>query len=895
MRLEHWIYTIPLRLRSLFRRQRVEQELDEELRYHIESEIEEYVARGMNPEEARRAALLSMNGIEQRKEECRDTRRVQWLEDVWQDMRYGLRWLRKSPMFTVAAALTIALGVGANTAVFSLIDAVLLRSLPVQDPKELIFLQAAGSAGPPGAPPYPCFARLRAETVSFAGMAAFSSDELRIEIDGKSEQVMGQVASGNYFELLGVQPVVGRLMDADDEKLNPPVAVISHRYWQRRFGGDPAVIGKTISFREQTFTIVGVTPPEFWGLQPGTAIDLTLPITVESKHLVDSGEWWLQGIVARLKPGVSDNQAQAESNVVFQSFMSGTPYPADLIRNRFHHLELGPAAHGLDMLRRRFSKPLYVLMGIVILVLLMATLNIANLLLARGINRCREFAIRLAMGARRGRLLRQLLTETLLLFAFGSVPGVFFASWGVGIIKGFFAQGRRPITLEADLNWRVLAFSILITLVAGLVSGLFPAWRAFRTDPEQTIKEGQTPSSESRASATLTRALVALQVAVSLVLLVGAVTFLRTLMNLRNVDSGFANEQVLTMSIELPEGYVEAGKSNAIWSHVLEAVRRIPAVQAASISTLTPLSGRDRAAPVRVRGYEPPSRKDSVIHVNQVSEGYFETLGIGLLRGRLLTERDAEEAIKVALINQSAARKYFADRDPIGESLEFDRGGTAKSVYQIIGVVRDTKHRDLRGPSPPFAFIPIRQPLDAERRVTLAVASTAPNGPMALMPPIRSSLAAIDPRLLISEVISLRQQLDSTLLTERLLSGLAGAFGVLALILASIGLYGVLSYRVGRQRQSIGIRMALGASPISVALSVLGQSGLVVAVGLLSGLPFAFFAARMADSMSWGVKSSDPTIYIVGAALLSLVGVASAYLPARRAAAIDPAEALRHE
>lgn len=386
--------------------------------------------------------------------------------------------------------------------------------------------------------------------------------------------------------------------------------------------------------------------------------------------------------------------------------------------------------------------------------------------------------------------------------------------------------------------------------------------------------------------------LVAFQVALSLVLLVGAMTFVRTLANLRNVDPGFKNEEVLTMSVELPEGYLQAGKSGGFWNSALEALRGVPGVRVAGLSTFTPLSGRDSGAAVRIRGYQPATVDDSVVRVNQVSDGYFETFGISLLRGRLLSDRDAEGSPKVALINEAAARKYFAQRDPIGQSLEFDR--TEDDVYRIVGVVRDTKHRNLREPAPRFAFIPLRQPRDAAGRVTLVVGSTTPSNQMALLEPIRSRLAGIDPGVLISEVITMRSQIDSTLLTERLLSGLSSAFGVLALILASIGLYGVLSYRIGQQRQSIGIRMALGAAPASVAFGVLRQSGLVVAAGLLCGLPFAFLAARTADSMLWGVQSSDPTIYIVGVALLGLVGLASAWLPARRASAIEPAAALRH-
>lgn len=873
---------------------RADSDFQAEIESHIRLEADRLIAEGMSPSEALAAARRAFGNATLVRETFYESQRWLWWHQLRQDLRYGLRALRRTPGFTAAAALTIALGVGANTAVFSLVDAVLLQLLPVQNPKELVFLEAAGTAGSSGPPPYPCFARLRAETHSFTGMAAFASDELRIEIDGKPEQVMGQVASGNFFELLGVKPVLGRLMSAEDEKLVSPIAIISDRYWRQRFGADPAVLGRSISFRDQMFTIVGVTPPEFWGLLPGTPVDITLPITIERNYLTDAGGWWLHAIVARLRPGASGNQAQAESDVVFQSFMSDSRHAPEMIRKHFHHLELRPAAHGMDVLRRRFSKPLYALMGIVSLVLLLAAANIANLLLARGIARHREFAIRLATGAGRARLVRQLLTETLLLFGLGAIPGMILAKWGVGVIHGLFAQGRRAIALEADLNWRVMAFCMLVTLAAGFLSGLFPAWRAFRTDPEQAIKEGQARTSESRRSVTLTRALVAFQVALSLVLLVGAVTFVRTLTNLRNVDPGFRNEQVLTMSIQVPDAYMQAGKSSAIWDRVPEAIRNIPGVRSAGLSTFTPLSGRDRQMFVSVRGYEAAGFEDKIVHVNQVSEGYFETLGISLLRGRLLTDRDSGEAPKVALINESAAQHFFGGRDPIGQSLEFERKGMPDSAYRIVGVVRDTKHINLRDPSPRFAFLPLRQPKDAERRVTLAVTSSAPDGQMALVQPIRNRLAALDSAVLVSDVLTIRSQLDSTLLTERLLSGLSSAFGLLALILASVGLYGVLSYRIGQQRQSISIRMALGASPSSVALNVLRQSGLVVAAGLLAGLPFACLAARTADSMLWGVKSSDPAVYLVAMALLSLVGFVSSFLPARRASAIQPAEALRH-
>jgi predicted permease len=880
-----------LRFRYWFRHRRSSQDLAEEIEFHRFLKQRDLEHSGLSTDDAEAASRRAMGNTLHALESSRRVWIWLWLEQAGQDLQYAVRSLLRAPNFALTAGLTIALGVGANAAVFSLIDAVLLKLLPVENPKELVFVEPAGNPRPSPTPPYPCLARLSSEAGSFSGLAVFATDEMRIEIDGNPEPAMGQVASGNYFAILGVKPALGRLMDTNDESLSPPIAVISDRYWRRRFGGMPSVIGKTISIRNQTFTIAGVTPPEFWGLEPGRPVDVTIPII--SRSLTASGAWWFDAI-ARLKPDVSGSQAQVQSSGAFQSCMLGIR-DAGTVREPFQGLELKPAAHGMDVLRRRFSKPLYVLMGLVGLVLLMAITNIANLLLARGIGRRREFAIRLATGAGRARLVRQLLTENLLLFAFGSVTGVLLAGWGVGAIEALFAEGRRPITVEATFNWHVLAFSIMVTLAAGLVSGLLPAWQAFRTDPEQAIKEGQARTSESRDSTTLTRTVVAFQVALSLVLLVGTVTFVRTLTNLYNVDPGFQNKHVLTMSIELPEGYVQAGKSVESWSQVLESVRKIPGVGIAGLSTFTPLSGRDPGAtPMRFSG-EPADVSDGSVRVNQVSEGYFETLGTQLLRGRLLTDRDAAGSPRVALINESAARKYFGERDPIGRFLEFDKTGIAGTAYQIVGVVNDTKHRNLREPFPAFVFVPTRQPLNAERRVTLVVTSTVPSGYMDLVEPIRRRLASVDPGLLISEVITIQDQLDSTLLTERLLSRLSSAFGVLALTLAAIGLYGVLSYRIGRQRRSIGIQMALGASPSSVAFSVLRQSGLIVTVGLVIGLPFAVLAVRTADSLLWGLNSSDPMIYLVALALLSLVGFVSAYVPARRASAIEPAEALRQD
>jgi predicted permease len=653
-----------------------------------------------------------------------------------QDVRYAVRSMRRTPVFTAAVVVTIALGVGANTAAFSLMDAVLLRTLPVREPRQLVFLETAGAAGPAGAPTYPGFAHLREGTGAFAGMAAFAIDELRVEVDGVPEQVMGQVASGNFFALLGVEPAVGRLLSARDERLDAPVAVISHRYWQRRFGGDPAAVGKTLSFGGRTFTIAGVTPPEFWGLLPGRPVDVTIPITVAGEMLTNPVARWFS-VVARLAPGVGASRGEAEASAVYRAFVASAPPPAGASRDGAERVELRAAAHGLDALRRRFSRPLYALAGVVVLVLLIAAANITNLLLARGTARRREYAVRLATGAGRARLLRQLLTETTLLYALGAVPAVFLAAWGVRAIAGAFAQGRRAITLDAGIDWRVLAFTTAVTLAAALLSGLVPAWRAFRTDPRQAVGEGAARTGESRRAGAMGRALVAVQVALSLVLLVGAAAFVRTLASLRDVDLGFRADHVLTMSVEPRERAADARASVAYWARVLDAVRAVPGVRAAALSNATPLSGRDPRARVRFPGHPAPG--DAAVPVNDVSEGYFETLGIPLLRGRLPTDRDGADAPGVALVNEAAARAYFPRGDPVGQLVELDEG----DVRQVVAVVGDSKHLSVREGAPPLVYVAARQARGAARRYTLSVASALPEG--ALLRSVRHAVAAADP------------------------------------------------------------------------------------------------------------------------------------------------------
>lgn len=868
----------------MFWRRRADSDFAAEIESHIGLETDRLIAEGMAPAEARAAARRAFGNLTASREQFYERQRWMWWDEIRQDLRFGFRTLAKSWTLTLAVAATIALGVGANTAVFGLLDAVILRSVPVTDPSSLYFFSTAGTARSSDSPPYRAFTQLRDRLPVLNGMAAFSTDELRVEIDGQPEPLNGQVVSGEYHSLLGVHMALGRPMERRDERLDPPVAVISERYWRRRFGADPAVLGRQLTYAGRTYTIIGVTTRDFHGLRPGFTIDVTLPITPELEDRLGGYR-----IVTRLKDEVSPSQARSQATSILQPLLRELAIPESRIREQYRTVELSPAGHGADDLRSRFARPLYILMGAAGLVLLLACANIANLLLSRGLARRREFALRLATGAGRPRLVRQVVTEALLLFACGAVPGVALAQGGLAFLKGVFAEGRRQIHLDAELNFKVVVFATAVTLCIGLLAALLPAWRVLRDDLEKVIREGQGRSTESHAGVLPGQALVSFQVALSLVLLVTAVTFTGTLLNLRDIDAGFANSQALTMSIELPEGYVQAGKAARTWERALAGVRAIPGVASASLSTFTPLSQRDRWRPAQVRGFVTASPADSIIHFSHVSEDYFETLGIALQQGRLLTARDAETTAKVLVINESAAKKFFAGREPVGQTLAFDR-----AAYTVAGVVRDTKHNSLREPPVPFAYVPVRQWLYPERRLTLSVAATSWGGEAALLPPIRRQLAEVDAGLMVSEVVPMKKLADATLLTERLLAGIAAGFGSLALLLAGIGLYGVLSYRVTRQRHSIGIRMALGASPRSVARWIIGQSCLMLGIGILCGLPLAIVVVRTAGSLLWGIQPADLRLYLAVVGLLAGAGLGSAWLPAWRAARVQPADALRN-
>lgn len=877
--------------RNLCQKDQVENQLDDEVRAYVDMVIDEKIAKGLSASEARRMALMEFGGMDQVKQAVRERRTGTGFERLRQDTRYGLRQLWRNPGFTVTAVLTLALGMGANTAIFSLINAVMLRSLPVKNPAQLYFVKYSGDAGVGIAPPYPYFERVRALTKSFSGVAAFGGPgDLKVRMNGTIERAYGSRVSGDFFSVLGLRPAAGRLLTPADQKLDPAAAVISYDYWQKRFGGSAGAVGTTFVLDATQFTIVGVMPRGYRGLQPGTTSDYVLPMTTMllgphdgAGMLADTGSPWFE-MVGRLKPGVQPGQAVAEMNTIFQAYFRDYPPDPGMRRNLYREAVLVSAARGLDDMRKEFSRPLLALMGLVGLVLLIACANITNLLLARATKREREFAVRVALGAGRSRLFRLLLVETALLFAAGMATGALVAWYAVKALTVFFANGARPVRLDAHWDWRVLAFTAGISLLATVVFGTAPILRAVRTDPQTALKSG-AKASGTRRQIDLGRTLVVLQVCLSLVLLVGALLFLQTLRNLHAIDTGFRPEQVMVTTVQLLESsYGEEAARVAMWDRVLDGVRSLPGVESAAISEMTPVDTSGRHVGFSVPGPHP----EDGLSMNTVSEDYFKTLETPLLQGRSFTSSDNLQSTHVAVLNATAAKKFFDGRDPIGTTVHVN-----DATYQIVGVVRDIKEADLRKEPGSFIYLPMRQPYDRNFRMTLSVKTA--EDPRTMIAAIEKQVRMAGPDTLVTHTGTMVEQIDDTLVQERLISGLTAAFGVLALLLSAVGLYGVLAYSVVQRTQEIGIRLALGEMPGQVLRGIMGETMWLVGVGLAVGIPVSLLLARVAASLLYGVSPKDVWAQMTAAGVLVAVGLAASFIPAYRASRINPLEALRYE
>ena len=894
------------RLRAVFRRTAMERELSNELQFHRERLVAKLTAAGVSPAEAERRARIEMGGIEQIAEVCRDARGVSPLESTLQDLRYAVRQLRKNAGFTAVVIASLTLGIGANTAIFTLIDALLLRVLPVVEPQQL---QLVTVRQPNGTRSFEHaeFRALRTANPVFADIAAYGTTRLNVSIEGLAEPTAeGQLVSGTYFSLLGVGAIVGRTIGPEDDAAPNahPVAVIGYQYWRRRFGLDPAAVGRTISLSGRPFTIVGVTPPEFFGLEVGRAADVFVPIMMQPTVMPAAENWlqeslsrnWWLTVVGRLPDDRTPQQAVGAlaGLDVLTPLMTKPSRPGEAPTRISERLDLMPAATGVSSLRHQFSQPLFVLMGVSGVVLLIACANAASVVLSRGASRQTEFSMRLALGAGRGRLIRQLLVESIVLALAGGMCGLLLARWATEAMVRFLSSGRAPIVLDLSPDLRVLGFTAAVSIVTGVICGVVPALRATRVDVISGLK-GRTRTATAGGSWLRPgKVLVVSQVALCLVLLFGAGLFVRSLQSLDGHDRGFDRASVLVMRVE-PKGSDQRGRPGAsvrldrIYRDLLERIETLPGVRSASLAHFGPTTQVGYSAPLTLSSGETVGAPRLMAYPN-----YFATMGMAIRAGRDLHARDLDQgAPPVAVVNEAFVRQILNGSDPVGRTV-LERDGQSR---EIIGVVQDLTYASLRSGPQPLMYQPFLQTNTGRGQMTLHVRLAGPAADVAAR--IREEVQRIDPDMPLFAVHTLAEQMASALSRERLVATLSGLFGLVALLLACVGLYGLMAFAVVQRTSELGVRMALGAAKWSVVGMVVREALALVLVGLVIGIPATLLVVRLAASqisgLLFGLTATDPRT-MIGAALV-LIGVAAvaAYFPAARAARIDPISALRAE
>jgi predicted permease len=838
------------------------------------------------------------------------------MESLYSDIRYAIRNLIKRPAFTAVAVVTLALGIGANTAIFTLLNAVTFKPLPVRQAQELVLFNDASSEGTSNGDPsigewrrfsYASYKYFLEHDQNYQGLSAFRSGESKVSVSGgqtqsgeAAQRASSHLVSGNYFSVLGVNAFLGRvLMPGDDKPGAPPAAVMSYGYWRQQWNSDPQIINKEILLNGKSFTVVGIMPPEFFGVRVRRSPDLWVPLVFQPQiemreSFLDNPRFYWLNFVGRLKPGVQIEQAQASANLSLHQFLlneAGSKLTDDDRKSiASAYVKLAPGARGISGLRIAYSRALQMLMVIVGLVLVIACANVGNLLLSRAAARKAEISLRLALGASRFRIVRQLLTESFLLAAIGGLCGILFAQGGVNVLVTLVAK-TSPLDVHPDII--VLSFTAAVSLLTGLIFGTVPALRASKTDLTTAIKE---KSSRSSRRFSLASTLVVAQVGLSMVLLAGAGLFARSLMKLQEEDLGFNRDNVLLVGIDPRLGGYKPTELSALYRQVLDRLKEVPGVQSATIATFSPISGNGRNSTITLRGYTPRPDENMDVDDMLVGPDYGVTLGVPLLLGREIDNRDTPANQKIAVVNQSFARQFFHGENPIGRRFYFgDENDPERSEeLEIIGVVGDVKYDKIKNEPKATAYRPILQVQDSDAySSTIEIRTTGDAASLA--PMARAAIRQVDPKLPLFEVTTLREQLAGALQQEKLVAELVSFFGLLALLLACIGLYGVMAHGVVRRTKEIGIRMALGAERRLIVWMVMRETILLVLVGIAIGVPVALGAARLISNQLFGLNPADPFSLIVAASVLIAVACLAGFLPARKASKVNPLIALRYE